>query len=150
MTPADVDVEAVREELSAVKAEAFDILGKYSVKTLDELEALAKKIDDVKLKVDNANNRLAMVLGTTTFEELEAKVKTIDTSVRPKNEIEREIIFGYIHEKGWSLKCGLTDEQREEFRAYIEEQLRHAYLSRTSNANMPTTRWIFTRPRRHR
>ncbi|MBP0963655.1 MAG: hypothetical protein J6Q99_05125, partial [Oscillospiraceae bacterium] len=93
LTPADVDVEAVREELSAVKAEAFDILGKYSVKTLDELEALAKKIDDVKLKVDNANNRLAMVLGTTTFEELEAKVKAIDTSVRPKNEIEREIIL---------------------------------------------------------
>ena len=93
LSPADVDVEATKAQLAAIKAEAFEILGKYSVKTLDELEALAKKIDDVKLKADNANHRLALILGAATYEELEARVKTIAGPVRPKNEIDREILL---------------------------------------------------------
>lgn len=42
--------------------------------------------------------------------------------------IEREIIFGYIHEKGWSLKGGLTDEQREELDIYVTARLKELNL----------------------
>lgn len=92
LSPADIDVFAIKEQL-AEQQEIFDkILGKYKVETLADLEDLAKTANDTKSKMDNANNRLAFLLGSTTYEDLEAAAKAITTTVRSKEEIENNII----------------------------------------------------------
>ena len=76
-----------------------DIYAKYNVSSLEELESLAKKISDSRTKLDNANSRLTLLLGETSFEELETTALTITAAIRTKEEIESDI----------SALCGRTD-----------------------------------------
>lgn len=92
LSPADVDVSAIKEQLAEQQNIADEILGKYKVETLAELEQLANTINDTKSKTDTANSRLEMLLGSTTYEELEAVATSITTFPRSKEEIENEIL----------------------------------------------------------
>lgn len=92
LSPADVDVAAIEEQLAEHQEIIDEILGKYNVETLADLEDLAKTINDTKSKIENANSRLTLLLGSNTYEELEAAVNTITATVRSKENIESEII----------------------------------------------------------
>lgn len=70
LSPADVDVSAIEEQLAEQQVIVDEILSKYKVKTLAELEQLAKTINDTKSKIETANSRLEVLLGSTTYEEL--------------------------------------------------------------------------------
>lgn len=96
LSPADVDVAAIEEQLDKQQKTVDEILGRYKVETLVELEKLAKTINDTKIKMDNSNSRLALLLGSISYEELEAETKEITSAVRSKEEIENEIfsVFG--------------------------------------------------------
>ena len=76
-----------------------DIYAKYNVSSLEELESLAKTISDSRTKLDNANSRLNLLLGATSFEELETTALAITVAIRTKEEIESDI----------SALCGRTD-----------------------------------------
>lgn len=93
LSPADVDVSTIEEQLVEQHKIVDEILGKYKVKTLADLEQLAKIINDMKLKIDTANSHLTLLLGSTTYDELEDAVKGITAIVRSKEEIESDIIF---------------------------------------------------------
>ena len=92
LSPADVDVAAIEEHLAEQQNIVDEILGKYKVETLADLEQLAKTINDTKSKMDNANSRLEMLLGATTYEELETAATAITASVRTKAEIDDDIL----------------------------------------------------------
>lgn len=92
LSPADVNVSAIEEQLAEQQEIVDEILGKYKVETLAELEQLAKTINDTKSKIDTANNRLEMLLGAVSYEELETATKTITSAIRSKKEIEYEIL----------------------------------------------------------
>ena len=92
LSPANVDVAAVEEQIARQKKAVGDVFARYQVKTLDELETLAKTISDAKGKLDTASSRLAMLLGAVSFEELEAAVSAITDPVRAREEIERDIL----------------------------------------------------------
>ena len=92
LSPADVDVTTIEEQLAEQQEIVDKILGKYKVETLADLEDLAKTINDKKSKMDNANSRLALLLGSTTFEELETAATAITASVRTKDEIDSDIL----------------------------------------------------------
>lgn len=76
LSPADVDVASVEAQIAEQKEIVADIFAKYQVETLDELESLAKTIADTKGKIDTADSRLSLLLGTATFEELETAATT--------------------------------------------------------------------------
>lgn len=102
LSPANVDVAAIESQITEQKNIITSIFAKYKVESLDELEKITKSIADAKTKADAANGRLAMLLGGTTYEELEAVAKAITGLVRPKEDIERDII----------TVCGSTDIAR--------------------------------------
>lgn len=92
LSPADVDVNAIEEQLAEQQEIVDNILGRYKVENLTELEQLAKTINDTKSKIDNANSRLTLLLGSTTYEELETAATAITASVRTKAEIDGDIL----------------------------------------------------------
>ena len=92
LSPADVDVSAIEEQLAEQQEIVDKILGRYKVETLADLENLAKTINDAKSKIDNANSRLEMLLGSTSYEELETAATAITASVRTKGEIDGDIL----------------------------------------------------------
>lgn len=93
LSPADVDVVAIEEQLAEQQEIVDKILGRYKVETLADLEDLAKTVNDTKSKIDNANSRLEVLLGSTTYEELETAATAITASVRTKGEIDGDISF---------------------------------------------------------
>lgn len=92
LSPANVDVSDIEEQLTEQQEIVDKILGKYKVETLAELEQLAKTINENKSKMDTANSRLDMLLGSTTYEELEAAATAITPPVRAKTEIDSDIL----------------------------------------------------------
>lgn len=91
LSPADVDVGKVETELAAHRGTVDHILGTYQVSDLQELEQLAKTVADAKLKEETAQNRFAMLLGSTEFEKLEAAARSIADRPRSMEQIETEI-----------------------------------------------------------
>lgn len=102
LSPANVDVSAIEEQLAEQQNIVDEILGRYKVETLAELEQLAKTINDTKSKIDTANSRLEMLLGSTTYEELEAAATGITVAIRTKEEIDGDILS----------VCGSNDSAR--------------------------------------
>lgn len=62
LSPADVDIAAIEEQLAEQQEIVDKILNKYKVETLAELEQLSKTINDTKSKIDNAKSRLELLL----------------------------------------------------------------------------------------
>lgn len=102
LSPANVNVAEVEAEIAGQKAAAAAILGHYKVSSLDELETLARRVADAKRQAEIANNRLALLLGDTTFEQLKAAVSGIPATLRTKQELDREILTA----------CGTADVAR--------------------------------------
>lgn len=92
LSPADVDVAAVEGQMAEQKSIIADIFAQYGVASLDALEDLAKRVAEAKAKADFANDRLAGLLGETTFEALESAAKAMTGVVRSKEEIVGDII----------------------------------------------------------
>lgn len=92
LSPADVDIVAIKEQIAEQKQLADTVLAKYEVAALDELEQLAKKIIEAQTKMKNANERLSLVLGAISFEELKNEATAITDAVRSEEEIARDII----------------------------------------------------------
>lgn len=93
LSPVDVDVKKIEEKIGEQKETLNSIFEKYNVYTIIELEQLAEKINNTKVKIGDANNRLSMLLGNVdTFEELEAKAIAVTITVRGKEDIEQEIM----------------------------------------------------------
>ena len=99
LSPADVDVASIETQIAEQKKVLADIYAKYNVGSLEELESLSKTISDSRTKLDNANSRLNLLLGATSFEELETTALAITAAIRVKEEIENDI----------SALCGRTD-----------------------------------------
>lgn len=93
LSPADVDVSAIEEQLAEQQEIVDKILGRYKVETLADIEDLAKTINDTKSKIENANSRLEMLLGSTTYDELEVAAKAITAEIRSKEAVENDILF---------------------------------------------------------
>ena len=91
LSPADVDVGKVEAELAAHRETVDQILGIYQVSDLQELEQLAKTVADAKLKEETAQNRFAMLLGSTEYEKLETAARSIADRPRSMEQIETEI-----------------------------------------------------------
>lgn len=122
LSPADVDVSAIEEQLAEQKEIVDTILGKYKAETLTDLEQLAKTISDTKLKIETANSRLTLILDSISYEELEMSAKTITDPVRSKEEIENDII----------TVCGSDDIAR-----FITEKetIANGYINEYSSIN---------------
>ena len=161
LSPADVDVTAIEEQLAEQQEIVDKILGKYKVETLADLEDWAKNINDKKSKMDNTNSRLALLLGSTTFDELETAATAITAAVRTKDEIDGDILSvcgsndiarfitaketivdGYVSEYG-----SINDLKAKAFD--LEAELKKAKASVSAAEDIPSEYLSITDPEGH-
>lgn len=92
LSPANVNVTSIKSQITEQKAIICAIFEKYKVNSTDSLENLAKKIATAKSKAETANNRLSILLGTTSFDTLETEVKSITATIRSEEQIKTDIL----------------------------------------------------------
>lgn len=92
LAPANVDVAAIEKQFAEQENIVNKILSKYKVDTLEGLELLATTLRNIISGVEDANRRLALLLGATTFETLKAEASAITGVIRSKEEIGNEIL----------------------------------------------------------
>lgn len=102
LASADVNVETVNKQIAEYRETISAVFTKYAVGSLGELRQLAERIIGTSAKIDTANSRLSMLLDFVTYDELEAAAKAITIAVRPKDEIERDIL----------AVCGSNDSKK--------------------------------------
>lgn len=91
LSPADVNVSDIESQIAGQEIILAEFFEKYKVESVEAAESLAKAISEANRKIDFNQKRLAMLLGDTTFEQLEAKIGTIVT-VRLMDDIMTDII----------------------------------------------------------
>lgn len=92
LSPADVSVSAIEKEIHENREVISEIFTKYSANTAEELESLKKTIAEAKTELDTKNRELALVLGATTYEALEAAAAEICEDLRAESEIKKDIM----------------------------------------------------------
>lgn len=90
LAPADIDADEISRQLEVQKAIVIGIYNKYSVDSVEELEQLFHDYKDTEANLKNADDRLSMALGDTSFEELETASKSIG-DIREKADIDKDI-----------------------------------------------------------
>ncbi len=91
LSPADVDIEYIKEKISAQINGINGIFKKYGVASTEELEALSNKIKTALLNIENAHARLSAALGGISYEDLESAAKSNPEPDRTRAEIDGEI-----------------------------------------------------------
>ncbi|MDE6727779.1 MAG: hypothetical protein K2J80_07550 [Oscillospiraceae bacterium] len=94
IAPADVDIDKTKTEISELNAAKNAVFGKYGCASAEELNALAKRFDEVSYAVRSAENELNGILGDTDLEELKREADELINSgvnVRERHEIEADI-----------------------------------------------------------
>lgn len=160
LSPADVNITEIENEILEKKKKIADILKKYAVDSADALDILAKNVSDAKTRLEDKNRQLTIKLGKKTFEELEAAAK-LTTDIRDSREIENDIsslcggddissfitkretiIGGYASEYGGidNLKTKLSD---------LETEIKKAQASVDEAENPPTEYADISDPEAH-
>lgn len=149
LSPADVDVTAIERQIAEQKSIIAKIFAKYGVESLDALESLTKCITETKAKIDSVKGRLSILLGETTFEELESAASRIVDFVRSKEDIESDIIAvcgGKDIEKFITVKETIVDGYTAEYSSInnlkakafdLEEEFKKAKESVSAAEDIP-------------
>ncbi len=77
LSPADVNVEELEYDINKCKSKKTEILGKYQVNTVEELEAVAQGIAEQNAKLQSLRERLSVLLADTDYNFLKATVTAI-------------------------------------------------------------------------
>lgn len=91
LSPANVDVEALEKQMTACKETVAAILGKYGVESVEALERHAKAVEAAKFAIEQANNRIARLMGALSMAQLDEMVAAAPATVRDKAAIDAEI-----------------------------------------------------------
>ena len=158
LSPTDVDVAFVEEQINTKKKTIAKVFAKFNVETLEELEAYAQRIDETKAKIENINAKITRVLGNVSLAELQELYKLVGPVNRPKKDIEHDIfsicgamdiatfitktetvIDGYATEYG-----SINDLKAKAFD--LETELKKAKASVSAAENIPSEYLSITDP----
>ena len=92
LSPANVDVEDIERQLKEQRVLISDILRKYSVGTLEELEELSRHYSVIQGEITETTAKLSAVLGGEAFEDVEKAALSISDIPRSLNEINADIL----------------------------------------------------------
>lgn len=94
IAPADVEADKVKAAISELNAAKNAVFGKYGCASEEELNALAKRYDEMSYAVRAAENELNAILGENDLDELKREadeLSAIGANVRELYEIEADI-----------------------------------------------------------
>ena len=92
LSPADVDVDCITEEIGKKRQIIREIFAKYRVETLEALEAYAQSIETARAKIESVNSRIANVLDGGSAEALEERCGRLPSVHRTREAIERDAL----------------------------------------------------------
>ena len=99
LSPADVNLDEIEKKLDALRLEVQNIFKKYSVCSLEELEALARECVNIQSEIKAKTLSLFSTLGENTFENIKDTAEAITIMPRAKEVILVDI----------SAICGTSD-----------------------------------------
>lgn len=91
LSAANVDVAAVETQMTACKETIAAILGKYGAESVEALERHTKAVEAAKFAIEQANNRIARLMGGLSMQQLDEMVAAAPATVRDKAAIQAEI-----------------------------------------------------------
>ena len=90
LAPADVDTVSIEADITKERDSLNAAYGKYSVSSIEEMDALRSRVNTARSNADTARIRLSAILGTNTFSEIQSAASA-DVPVRAADEIEKDI-----------------------------------------------------------
>ena len=102
LTPADVDVEAVEQQLAGHREKLTAIFEEYGVESLEAMETMAADADRLRRDVDDKARRLALALDGEELSALESKAKELPAAFRSSEDVCGDIL----------ALCGSADVDR--------------------------------------
>lgn len=125
LAPANINVTEIEQQLAEQNEIIQNILKKYSVTSLDELETLSGNYSVIQSEIAEKTSKLTTVLGGVSFDDVEKTANAIVVVPRSKDEISAEIL----------VLCGGSDLSRyvvsneTTIKAYEDEYISVAELT---------------------
>lgn len=91
LSPADIDVESVKKQISIREKILTDIFEKYDVSSVDGLKRLNNEITAAKNDIDLAGKKLNILLSGAGYDDIKALTENIVDAPRAKDDIDRDI-----------------------------------------------------------
>lgn len=91
LSPTDVDVASIEEQISEQKRIIDGIFEKHKVDSLGKLEEIRESIRKVNGYIEREENNLDQLRGSESFEELKSKADAVTEAVRSEEEIDNDI-----------------------------------------------------------
>lgn len=91
LSPADINVDDIEQKLEALRLEVQNIFRKYSVCSLEELEALAREYANIQNEIKAKILSLSSTLGEVTFESVKEAAESITAMPRAKEMILADV-----------------------------------------------------------
>ena len=130
LAPANINVAEIEQQLAEQNEIIQNILKKYNVVSLDELETLSSNYSVLQSEIAEKTAKLTTTLGAAFFEDVEKAASAITTAPRSKDEISVEIL----------VLCGGSDLSRyivsneTTIKAYEDEHTSIAELTEKASA----------------
>ena len=102
LTPADVDVDDIEQQLTGQREKIAALFEEYAVDSLGAMETMAADSDRLNRDVGDKERQLSLALGDEEFSELESKAKELPEALRAPEDISGDIL----------ALCGFADVDR--------------------------------------
>ena len=93
LSPADVDVNIIKNDIEDVKGKLVLILEKYQVESVEKLQEKLDGIKETKNSIKDKDYELKRIIGEEQFEVIEAQAKEITSDTRTSEAIKAEIVL---------------------------------------------------------
>jgi uncharacterized protein YhaN len=128
LTPADIDLDNLEEELHEFQQALEDILQRYKVQSVSQLDDRFEQCEDLQRKKERLNLQLETMLDGTTLDELQACADHVPSNTRTKSGIQADIkaLCGNTSANDFvSRKRALIDSYKKEFTSIVslEQQI---------------------------
>lgn len=91
LAPKGIDVEAIQNELDAVRARFSELLARYGADSLETLKERQQETKELKRELDGLEDKIRSALEGTTWEALSAQMAELPAGSRSSREIAGEI-----------------------------------------------------------
>ena len=102
LTPADVDVEDIEQQLAGQREKIAAIFEEYGVDSLEAMETMAADSDRLNRDIGEKERQLSLALGGEELSALESKAKELPETLRSSDDISGDIL----------ALCGSNDVDR--------------------------------------
>ena len=92
LTPADVDAEAVEQQLAGHREKLASLFDEYGVESLEAMETMAAAADRLRRDVDDKSRHLALALDGEELSALESKAKELPAAFRSSEDVRGDIV----------------------------------------------------------